>query len=302
MNINCDLSHLTVSAQRIASLSGKKRIAHIRADRWIGYTRAQQALNRLEEVLHWPEKQRMPNLLIVGSTNNGKSMIIEKFRRMHSPDHCSEADREIVSIVAVQMPSEPSVSRFYAMLLSSVGTPVRPRLRLSELERLTIDILRSINARILIIDELHNVLAGNAKTQREFLNLVRFLGNELRIPIVGVGTQDAYLAIRSDDQLENRFEPIVLSKWKSGEELKSLLSSFAASLPLRQPSNIGTDDLAHYIATRCEGTIGEITKLLNQAAISAIETGEECINSKMLDDADYLGPSERKRAFERVLA
>ena len=188
METEFDPSHLTPAAQKLSKLPGNDRIAHIRADRWIGYTRAQQALNRLEEVLHWPEKQRMPNLLIVGPTNNGKSMIIEKFRRMHSPDHSSEADREIVSIVAMQMPSDPSVSRFYGMLLSSVGAPVRPRMRLSELERLTIDILNSINARILIIDELHNVLAGASKTQREFLNLIRFLGNELRIPIVGVGT------------------------------------------------------------------------------------------------------------------
>ena len=141
METEFDLSHLTPAAQKLSKLSGKDRIAHIRADRWIGFTRAQQALNRLEEVLHWPEKQRMPNLLIVGPTNNGKSMIIEKFRRMHSPDHSAEADREIVSIVAMQMPSDPSVSRFYGMLLSSVGAPVRPRLRLSELERLTIDIL-----------------------------------------------------------------------------------------------------------------------------------------------------------------
>lgn len=40
--------------------------------------------------------------------------------------------------------------------------------------------------------------------------LLRFLGNELKIPIVGDGTRDAYLAIRSDDQLENRFAPFVL--------------------------------------------------------------------------------------------
>ncbi len=39
----------------------------------------------------------------------------------------------------------------------------------------------------------------------KFLNLIRFLGNQLRIPLVGVGTREAYLAIRSDDQLENRF-------------------------------------------------------------------------------------------------
>lgn len=36
------------------------------------------------EVLYtFPVRQRMPNLLLVGPTNNGKSMIIEKFRRTH---------------------------------------------------------------------------------------------------------------------------------------------------------------------------------------------------------------------------
>ncbi|EPK3350627.1 TniB family NTP-binding protein, partial [Pseudomonas aeruginosa] len=53
----------------------------LRADRWIGYPRAVEALNRLEALYAWPNKQRMPNLLLVGPTNNGKSMIVEKFRR-----------------------------------------------------------------------------------------------------------------------------------------------------------------------------------------------------------------------------
>ena len=43
--------------------------------------------------------------------------------------------------------------------------------------------------------------------QRELLNLLRYLGNELRIPLACLGTREAYLAIRTDDQLENRFEP-----------------------------------------------------------------------------------------------
>ncbi|MFF8032311.1 TniB family NTP-binding protein [Streptomyces sp. NPDC016626] len=50
----------------------------MRADRWIGYPRATEALERLETLLAWPSKQRMPNLLLIGPTNNGKSMIVEK--------------------------------------------------------------------------------------------------------------------------------------------------------------------------------------------------------------------------------
>ena len=40
-----------------------------------------QALDRLHELFEHPRRLRMPNLLIVGPTNNGKSMIAEKFRR-----------------------------------------------------------------------------------------------------------------------------------------------------------------------------------------------------------------------------
>jgi hypothetical protein len=54
------------------------------------------------------------------------------------------------------------------------------------------------------------------------LNLIRFLGNELCIPLVGVGTREAYLATRSDDQLENRFEPFTLPLWEPDEEACSL--------------------------------------------------------------------------------
>ena len=39
-------------------------------------------------------------------------------------------------------------------------------------------------ARVLVIDELHNILGAKENVGRQFLNLIRFLGNELRIPIV----------------------------------------------------------------------------------------------------------------------
>lgn len=97
-----------------------------------------------------------------------------------------------------------------------------------------LSILKRIGTRVLIIDELHNMLAGSSAAQREFLNLLRFLGNEPRIPIVGVGTRDAYLAIRTDPQLENRFNPIILPVWAEGEEFSGLIRSFVATFPLRR--------------------------------------------------------------------
>lgn len=203
-----DLGHLQPSAQTGARLPDAERVQRIRADRWIGYPRAVEAVDRLETLYEWPTKQRMSNLLLVGPTNNGKSMIIEKFRRQHAAS--SGPDREQIPVLGVQMPSEPSVSRFYVALLAAMGAPIRPRQRVAELEQLALSVLRRVGVRMLIIDELHNVLAGGDGSRREFLNLLRFLGNELRIPLGGVGTREAYLAIHADSQLENRFEPFTL--------------------------------------------------------------------------------------------
>lgn len=294
-----DLSHLIPSMQKIAMLPSAERVQRVRADRWIGYPKAMVAIEKLESLLNWPSKQRMPNLLIIGPTNNGKSMIIEKFRRTHPP--ITEPDSEKIPVVSVQMPSEPSVKRFYSALLMAIGAPIRPRQQLAEIEEQALRLLRTVKVKMLVIDELHNIMAGAGSSRREFLNLLRFLGNELRIPLVGIGTKEAYLAIRSDDQLENRFEPLVLPIWQEGSELESLLASFVALLPLRKPSFIATSDMSRYLLARTEGTIGELAQLLTCAAIAAIESGEESLNSRTLSLADYDGPTERRRAFEREL-
>lgn len=177
-----DLSHLHESARPVARLPAAERLARARADRWIGYTRATQALDQLHTLLDWPAKQRMPNLLVIGPINNGKSMIVEKFRRSHPP--ISHPDREEIPVLGVQMPSNPHVARFYTAPLSALGAPLRPRQRLAELEQLAVRLLRQAGARMLVIDDLHNVLAGRDGARREFLNLLRFLGNELKIPLV----------------------------------------------------------------------------------------------------------------------
>jgi hypothetical protein len=60
--------------------------------------------------------------------------------------------------------------------------------------------------------------------------------------------------------------------------------------------------MASYLLTRSEGTIGEPAHLLTDAAVAAIESGEEAINQRTLLMADYVGPTERRRLFERELA
>jgi hypothetical protein len=52
---------------------------------------------------------------------------------------------------------------------------------------------------------------------------------------------------------------------------------------------------------RSEGTIGELAHLLSDAAVEAIESGQEAITQRVLLMALYAGPAERRRMFEREL-
>jgi hypothetical protein len=55
------------------------------------------------------------------------------------------------------------------------------------------------------------------------------------------------------------------------------------------------------VFTRSKATIGELAHLLMTAAVVAVKSGEEAINHRTLNMADYAGPSGRRRQFEREL-
>jgi len=297
------VSHLHPVARAVLDHSEAERAAWIRTERWIGYPRAHHALTILEDLLTLPVRQRMPNLLLIGPTNNGKTMIVEKFRRDHPCGPAADGEHEVMPVVIVQMPSEPDLKRFYAAILRAVQAPPRPpRELLAKLEDFMLRLLQRIGLRVLIIDEVHNLLGGSSAQQRTFLNVLRSLGHTLRIPLVCVGTREAYLAIRSDEQLENRFEPFTLPRWQADADYASLLASFEATFPLRYPSHLSQPPLSTHILAQSEGTIGEISTFLTRAATLAIRSGQERIDLSLLSEVEYHPPSERRRLFERTLA
>ena len=192
------MDHLLPNICEIAILPVEQRIVKLRGEYWIGYTKAQEALDKMEELLNYPKRIRMPNMLLVSPTNNGKSMIVEKFRRKHLPYTSADQEHEVIPVLTVQMPSNPSVRRFYSTMLDALGAPIIYNTT-AQYESIAMKLMKATKVRMLIVDELHNLLAGNNNVQREFLNVLRFIGNTMKIPIVGVGIKDAYLAIRSDD-------------------------------------------------------------------------------------------------------
>ena len=290
--------HLTEDARVALELDDRARCRLIREERWVQYSRAERTLSELEDLLNHPPKSRMPNLLIVGDTNNGKSMILNRFADAHPPSENADGPYISAPVFKLQAPARPDIDRFFCEILDRIFAPYKHSDKTSKKELQAIGLLKRIGTKVLIIDEINNLTAGNATNQRVFLNTLKNLSNELRIPLVGAGTREALSVIQSDRQLANRFRPSIIPRWRNDLDFARLLMTLVSSYPLKKPTEIANANLRGKILAKSEGTIGEIVDLVESAAIYAISTGTERITQALLNDIEWHSPSERKRAYE----
>ena len=286
-------AHLSERARIALSLPDNQRIERIRRARWIGYTRAQAILTKLEDLLAYPRQPRMPNLLLYGATGNGKTFIVNRFVQRHPADDNPEGEAASVPVLAIQAPPLPSESRLYDAILEALFAPYKSRDQVAKKQFQVLRLLRAVNTRMVIIDELHHALVGPANQQRVVMNALKYLSNELQIPLVGVGTREAIRAIQADPQLASRFHRVELTTWRMDREYRKLLASFERMLPLKQPSQLHKEPLATQLLAMTEGTIGELSTLLKAAAISAVRSGIEHIDAEVLAAVDWEPPSVR---------
>lgn len=292
-------SHLHPSAAEHVALDMEERLQWIKIPRWIGYPRAQDVMKKLEDLVRHPREARMPNMLLIGSSNNGKTRLIKNFVQRYPANENIHGEHIVAPVLYLQAPPAPSEAGFYSEILSTLFEKVP--VSSTEAKRVrVIQVLRGIQLKVLVIDELHNILAGASVKQQQFLNMIKYLGNELQISIVGCGTGDLLRAVSIDPQIQNRFIPELLPKWQMNKEFRQLLMSFEMVLPLRCPSTLHEPVLASKILAMCEGTIGELSSLLNMAATYAIRRGGEQITVDVLNVCGYVSPSDRTRQAARV--
>jgi Bacterial TniB protein len=227
-----DLSHLVGSARQQAFESTSTRVRLVQEARWISHVRAQQVLEELQWRYEFPVCSRMPCLLVYGDSGMGKTMVIEKFAREHPIKVDAQHGIAKRDILILQMPPAPDERRFYAKLLESLHAPFSPSARLVALEIVALRLLRKIELKMLVIDEVHQMLAGTYREQRRALNLLKSLTNELMIPVVVVGTEDALHAVQTDSQVASRFDPIRRARWTESEAFRNFLVAFGKLLPL----------------------------------------------------------------------
>lgn len=290
-------SHLSELTKEAMELSDEDRIFHIKKDRWIGYDRANQIITKLEDLLAHPKVERMPNLLIIGNSNNGKSRLINHFFKKNLAHDNPLGNGIKVPVFLLEAPSTGSIDHLYKRILDILLIPYKANTKVADLEDQVIKVLKNIELGIIIIDEIHNLLIGSPREQRHFLTALKSLGNQVQVPIIGVGTEDAFAAFQTDKQVANRFVTERLNVWKLDPQYLRFLASLEKILPLKDPSNLTEKHIATKIYGMSEGIIGEISTLINEAAVWAIRNTKpgkpERISVEAINSCGYRPPSIR---------
>lgn len=284
MNDMQEFAHLDSTYRCYAALPDDERIAWIKADRWIGFDQAGAALTRLSALLEYPPRDRMPCLLIFGDTGMGKTKIIRKFERAHPATFCQATGVMRRPVVVAQVPSEPIERDLYRELLASMGAPALAGGTLAREKDVCRSLLRTVGARMIVLDEVNGMLAGTYRQQRIFLNALRFLANDLRVPLVCAGTDFARQALLTDAQLAERFEAFHLKPWKNDRGFAGLLMSLGRILPLREPSDFNEAKVRDRIHMLTAGVTARIFRLIETAAEDAIRSGKERIDIDCFGD------------------
>lgn len=294
-----DFDHIHPDFRHIMGMSDKDRIAFLDEPRWIAYPVANSILDTLRGLMEKPTRPRMPNLLIVGEPNNGKTTVVRRFDELHGKGYVSDDSDPVKPVLLAEAPPSADEKGLYISILERFFTPYRATDPPAKLRYQVIHLLRLCRTRILVIDEFHSLLTGSAIKQREVMNAIKLLCNELAIPIVGVGTREAVRVLHTDPQHASRFDVISIPLWELNQDFQRLLAGFEKILPLRNPSRLHQPELASALYAISGGNIGDLHRLLVECARTAIERGTELIDRGIVESKAWVRPT---RGIREVVA
>jgi hypothetical protein len=275
----------------------------IRIDRtkhfWMKYSRGERTLQLLEDRLAEPQSHRMRNVLIIGDSNSGKTRLALRFMRRHRPQ-VNLSSPSVVPLLYVKATAADE-NKFYNAIFEELPVYKHGQTARSDMkEILAIRAMRDCGIRMLIIDEFHNLVKAPNQKQNNFRRVIRSLGNQLKIPILALGTREAFHAISSDSHLANRFQVVSLPKWELNgagadepSEYRKFLAAFERALPFHETSDLGNDPMAAKIYALSEGNIGEAADLLRDAARWAVRNDDARITEEALVECEFVPPSRR---------
>lgn len=283
-----NLSHISPTRRKLALLGDEDRVNCIYTDCWINYPEVSSIRSAVRAVYEMPQKIQAQCILITGCPGMGKSSL---FKRVESDmDNLRKRNEDRCGFISFTMSPDPTLRSFEESIGDSLGVPIG-KIRNGLVPEALCRLAHLRSMRLVLIDEVHNLLHAGRSDQRKNLGFLRGLSSPpMSLSIIAFGVDDAAYAISSDAQLERRFQIYDLPRWKENESFRSFLAAYESFLPLRKPSELWRQDKVKMLLSTSDGITDAIVKRITRGAVWSIIDGKEEIDMECLTKAANIPP------------
>ena len=296
-----DYSHLDPKTQTWLELPDLERANRMLIDRFITHERLQPIMDHIDFLRFSPPKSRASGLVVSGLPGSGKTMIARAIERRYPPIAAEGSKAASLPVLTIEMTGAREARALYDRILTELGVPDPIRYVGSDRERMVLKLCRAANLRLLVVDEIQDILTSTARQQRIALDTIKFLMNQLSLPVLALGTAQAPDAMQVDEHLNARFTYRSLPVWKQDPYLVNFLDALERVLPHKQPSQLSSLPITTVLLRLSDGVLDPMMRLITYAAAHAVESGTEQITPQLLERARVEMPTAAVRlARERA--
>jgi len=284
--MNKEYMHVHPKFRSLVSSTRQKRLSHVLDEYWVDHRSAMAVQNWMSLLLNTPPRTRPPCLLVAGEPLSGKSTIIRRLLKENVPRLNTKNDIKEYPVVSIEITEDQKPREIYNEILSAmdIDVPHSQYTIESVFNPRRANYFELKKVRVLVIDEIHNILLTRPREQRVNLAFIRRLTNLHRFSVMAFGTEVAEHAIILDEQLNTRFFKLRLERWKtkadSQSDFRSFLAGYETLLPFREPSQLSRKEIVELLMEMSGGVVGQVVERIRMAATHAIIQDSRCIEVK----------------------
>jgi len=284
--MNTAYPHLSPLALTAMAMPVSQRSDWTCRDRFIVHEQISAIFKVTDMLVNSRGRVRARGLVISGVGGSGKTMVANAVLRRYPEQGNTNATDAAQPVVRITMTNAREASKIFSRTLRALGCPHIASYTNDEREELVIELLRAAGVRMLIIDEIQDLLKRSARQMENAFEGIKYLMNEAEISVLALGTEHAQQAMMREEHLVTRFRSVKLPLWRAGQLLANFLDELESSLPLPEPSHLSAPTIQRLLVKASKGRLDLIVERVVFAAALAIEEGISRIDERFLERAE----------------
>lgn len=261
-----------------------------------------KAINGITQCMSWSRESREPKgFVLTGLGGAGKTTICEFILKLYPPEEMILNGARIRTVPAfyTSVPSPCSIKSLASNMLEELGDPTPEKGTASGLTKRLCKLLVECETRVILLDELHNLLRTKERGQtkaEEVRDWLRSLTNKAKVMICLVGTPSCEAILQTGDgQMERRFahrcqlrDLSCGTSTKEGELkgfLQELAGKYSSSLGLTGMPDFSSHELTAKMWAATSGRPAFVTLLLQTATRCALDARRTAVTISDLAQA-----------------